>query len=714
LLYRLRVGEVHIDPQALVDAVDSPAIVHDHGAVVVAANAAARSLLRFATEPELHALGGPFARWQAYLAALEAGVFEERFALSLEEADLELTCRARPLAGDDGPLVLVTLRVARRAEGSYFEAKGAHDGLRLGYYALDAVVDHAGDVVDFVFTDMNRAAEVQLRLERDRVVGQSLRELLPAHDGGGFFAQYAEVYESGRALQQRFQLPGDVWASGWYEQVVLPREGGLAVYGRDVNDVKRAELFLRTALDVMPDPVFIAQKDGTIDEANPAATRVFGYSREELLGAKLGKLMPAEVAAEHDEYIARYLETGEAKIIGSLREVIAEDSSGRHFPVRLGVGEIRLGETHAFVGTVHDLRDVRALEDRLRHTQKIDALGRLAAGVAHDFNNLLVVIKQNAQLLALDVAGDAREVVDEIAEAGERAATLCRQLLEFSRRDAVARSEDVDVRGAIAAFVSVISRALGETHDVEMELPDAPCFVHIDRGRFEQILLNLVINARDAMDAGTIRVSLSNEDGWVALEVRDQGTGIDESIRSQIFEPFFTTKPKGSGLGLATVFGIVTAADGRIGVESSPGDTRFRVVFPAVNEPKARPLSEPAPPSESRALRVMLVEDDGLVRAATGRWLRREGHQVHSFEDGPAALEALERVAPDVLVADVVMPGMSGSELAREARRRRPKLAVLFVSGHAIERFEDVDFEHLFLAKPFDAEALRDALNRLA
>jgi two-component system cell cycle sensor histidine kinase/response regulator CckA len=359
----------------------------------------------------------------------------------------------------------------------------------------------------------------------------------------------------------------------------------------------------------------------------------------------------------------------------------------------------------------------------------MEGIGRLAGGIAHDFNNLLTVILGFSRLAAdtLPAESPAKGWLGEVTEAAQRAATLTGQLLAFARRQIVA-PRIIDIGATVRSATSMLGRLVGE--DVRLDIPSPPDDlwpVRVDPGQFEQVLVNLVVNARDAMpDGGTATVRVGNasldaagaaragpdarEGEFVVLEVRDTGSGIPPEIRARIFEPFFTTKGpgKGTGLGLPTCYGIVRQAGGFLALDSAPGaGTSFRVFLP-------RAPGEVASPPRSLRRTVLLAEDAEPVRTFARCCLEADGHAVREAGDGVAALAQIEAGEPvDILVADLVMPRMGGAELVKRALAARPGLRVLLVSGYTDDPAarEAVASSRLpFLAKPYSAGDLRRAV----
>jgi PAS domain S-box-containing protein len=370
-------------------------------------------------------------------------------------------------------------------------------------------------------------------------------------------------------------------------------------------------------------------------------------------------------------------------------------------------------------------------QQRLLQSQKMEAVGRLAGGIAHDFNNMLTVIATYVELIKRGLpSGDRlRPDVDEIGRAAERAANLTRQLLVFSRHQ-VLEVRVVDLNELVSRMEHMLVRTLGDDVRVVLRPDDRPCRVKVDRGQFEQVVLNLVLNARDAMPQGgelTIRTIAPTEVGErVELTVSDTGIGMDRETQARIFEPFYTTKPigRGTGLGLATVFAVVAQSDGEVAVESEPGvGSTFRVWLPSARE--RAPISSVPPVDDGLEgdETILLAEDEPLVRRAVRSMLTGLGYRVLVAGDGPEALRLAAGHGEPIhlLVTDVVMPHMSGAELARRLAEARPDVAVLFVSGYNEEAISTQGVSGTprgFLQKPFTAQALgravREALDARA
>jgi signal transduction histidine kinase/ActR/RegA family two-component response regulator len=407
------------------------------------------------------------------------------------------------------------------------------------------------------------------------------------------------------------------------------------------------------------------------------------------------------------------------------------DKTGTRIPVSVSLSAIRGagGSITGLAAVCRDLTEWRRLEEQYRQAQKMEAVGRLAGGVAHDFNNILTVVNGFSELV-IDALprGDAnREFVREVRRAGERAAGLTRQLLAFSRRQ-VLHPQVLDVNAVVTNLVKMLGRLLGEDVALEADLRRGVGPILADPGQIEQVLLNLSVNARDAMPTGgrlTIRTADAEVTAdhappgikpgqFVVLTVSDTGTGMTDEVKAHIFEPFFTTKEvgQGTGLGLATVHGIVEQSGGFVGVESRLGEgTTFRVYLPRTAKTGGCDSTHGVPAAARGTETVLLVEDEPAVRALAARVLRQSGYTVLEAEGSREAVAAAQahRGRLHLLVTDVVMPGQGGRSLAERLRAADPKLKVLFMSGYTDDAIVHhgirTDRVH-FLQKPFTPLAL--------
>jgi PAS domain S-box-containing protein len=482
----------------------------------------------------------------------------------------------------------------------------------------------------------------------------------------------------------------------------------------DITKLKRAqaelaarEAHLRSILDTVPEAMIVIDEGGFIASFSAAAAQMFGYTPREVLGRNVNMLMPSPYRERHDGYIDRYLRTGEARIIGYGRVVTGLSKDGTTFPVELAVGEARANGKRIFTGFIRDLTSRQKMEDELRQSQKMEAIGQLTGGIAHDFNNLLTVITGNLEMLEASLNNSAeQELVKEAQDAAQDGAKLTAQLLAFGRRQPL-NPKLTDIGQFVSAFADLLRRTLGEAIELRMIVTGSAHQVVVDPPQFQNALLNLAINARDAMPRGgrlTIEISHARLDAdyaqmypevrtgrYVHIAVTDTGIGMSAEVRQRAFEPFFTTKAAGAGtgLGLSMVYGFVKQSGGNIQLYSEPrGGTSVRIFLPSseATEPKDPVLSE----TEANALprgseTILVVEDDARVRRVAIARLRSLGYQVIEAYNGAAALAILSNHPEIVMIfTDVVMPGgMGGGELAEAALAARPDIKILFTSGYA-------------------------------
>src|SRR5580658_460407 len=459
-------------------------------------------------------------------------------------------------------------------------------------------------------------------------------------------------------------------------------------------------------------------------EVNQSAADLYGYSVEEFRSMTLNDIQP-------EEDVQRFLDHLHDASKGPPRSWRQRTKTGRAVDVEMAVHDIQYGGQSAQLAVLMDVTGRREMEEQLRQAQKMEAVGMLAGGVAHDFNNLLTIINGYTQLILNNLKpGDKnRHSAEQVMKAGERAAALTNQLLAFSRRQ-VLQLKVIDLNQAVTSLGSMLQRLIGEDIELRLELRPELGRVSADPSQLEQVLMNLAVNARDAMpQGGTLTIETANVQldetyagrhiavkpgPYVLLAVSDTGSGMDEATRQRLFEPFFTTKGpgKGTGLGLSTVFGIVKQSGGSLEVYSEPGSgSSVKIYFPRVDQP----ISVEDASRKRQLMRgsetILLVEDDEMVRNLVRETLEREGYKVIGAAD---PLEA-QRIADahrskiQLLITDVVMPRLSGKELAKALVERRPDMKVLYMSGYtdsAIVNSGILQKEVAFLQKPFTPAAL--------
>ncbi len=488
------------------------------------------------------------------------------------------------------------------------------------------------------------------------------------------------------------------------------------------------------------DAIITVDEEYRITLFNEAAERMFGIPSATARGQSLDMLLPSRYRAAHRHHVERFATSGEtARRMGTDRELRAVRASGEEFAVEASISRTKRGDRTVCTVILRDVSARRRLEEQLLTAQKLEAIGRLAGGVAHDFNNLLTIVLGNAEALRAELPdgsgaeSDAREIV----QAAERGAALTRQLLAFARRQE-ADPRVIDPGRSIQSLQALLRRLLGADIAVTVETAAEAWPVVIDPAQLEQIVVNLVVNARDAMpNGGQLTLTLENRTlsqqatatiprlpagEYVCLRVADTGEGMEPAVRDRIFEPFFTTKMqgKGTGLGLATVYGIVTQCRGGIEVWSEPGEgTHFDILLPRASgapEPPDEPEDDEI--AELRTMRlgtVLVVEDEPAVLRLVAETLRSAGFVVHTAGSPEEALQVAQRPEThlDLVLSDVVIPRRSGPEIVADIVELQPGVRTLFMSGYAdaalLERGLD-PAQTTLLAKPFTPKALLQAV----
>ena len=562
-------------------------------------------------------------------------------------------------------------------------------------------------------------------------------------DRARVFAELPRLFEQGYHVHEyrlRHKDGRDLWM---HDECRLIRDADgspreIIGYWLDITARKRVEesqTLLAAAVEQAAEVVMITDTQTTIQYVNPAFEKVTGYTSEEAIGQNPRFLKSGKHDAAFYQRMWAVLTRGEAwsgQFINKRKDATLYEEEATISPVRDPAGRII-----NYVAVLRDVTREAQLEEQLRQSQKLEAIGRLAGGVAHDFNNILAVILMQTELLLTqgDVAESVRDGIQQIRAAAQRAANLTRQLLAFSRRQ-VMQARDLDLNEVVTNLATMLQRIIGEDLRLELRLYPTPLMTHADAGMLDQVLMNLAVNARDAMPEGGRLISettarefsaaeaaalLDVKPGhYVGLRVSDTGCGIPPEILPRIFEPFFTTKEpgKGTGLGLATVFGIVKQHGGCIQVASEPGrGTTFEVYLPALAETTtAASEAESRPGPRGGTETILLVEDDADVRLVTRITLERHGYRVLEAPDGLAALELWRqhRDAVALLLTDLVMPGeLDGRELAQRLRADRPQLKVIYTSGYSPElagRELHSRSGEAFLQKPCPAERLLETV----
>jgi PAS domain S-box-containing protein len=497
----------------------------------------------------------------------------------------------------------------------------------------------------------------------------------------------------------------------------------------------------RGLLEAAPDAMVVVNQAGEIVLLNVQAENQFGYSRDELVGQQVTNIIPEGFAERLIADDLRSAADALAQQIGTGIELVARRKDGSEFPIEIMLSPLESADGILVTAAIRNISKRKAAENQLLQAQKLESIGRLAGGIAHDFNNMLFAIHGYAELLTEDLATAKRAEFDPdgalvsvkaITDAAERAAVLTAQLLAFSRQQVVTPTV-LDVNVAVTAIEPMLNQLIGENVKLILKLDPAAGHIRADAGQIGQIIVNLVVNARDAMPGGgAVTIESGNvtfderytmehfevaPGPYVLLAVSDNGSGMDRDTREHIFEPFFTTKDvgKGTGLGLATAYGIVHQAGGHVWLYSEPGlGSAFKLYFPRVDA--ALEQTQVAPDSPAIGVgTALVVEDDPAVRDMTTHLLQRAGFEVLAVPDGAEALAAAHRAERiDVLVTDVVMPKLSGIDLAEQMMEIYPQMGVVLLSGYTAET---LDLERVtaggatFVSKPASSNQLIQAVH---
>jgi hypothetical protein len=483
--------------------------------------------------------------------------------------------------------------------------------------------------------------------------------------------------------------------------------------GRAVEALERREEHYRSLIENSMDLISILNLDGTIRYASPSHERLLGYPLDELVGKNVFTF----VHPEDKPHVQAALENGNG---GRPVECRVRHSEGSWRVLESFSRDLsHVAGVNGMVVNARDITQRKHLQEQLHHSQRLEAVGRLAGGVAHDFNNLLMVITGYSHMLldGMHPSDPARQDLEQVVKASERATDLTRQLLAFSRRQGV-RASLVNLNVLVQEMDRMLRRVLGEEIELVVRLSPELKNVRADPGQIEQVILNMAVNARDAMPSGGQLVIETKNSGLpagdsVSVCISDTGVGMDSQVLSRVFEPFFTTKEHGTGLGLATSYGIIKENGGELRVESTPAKgTSFHIELPAAPQ---KPYDVKLP-KESRAPRgtetILLVEDEDPVRRVVQTMLKRHGYHVLASASSQEALATAEqhRGMIHLLITDMVMPGMSGRKMAECLVASRPQMKVLYVSGYGDATAQE---EAHFLQKPFSTEELATKIREL-
>lgn len=589
-------------------------------------------------------------------------------------------------------------------------------------------------------TLFNPGAEKIFGYSADEIIGQSLNVLIPTRYHDTHSRQVNDFKRAGdvlRPMGERTMIYGlrknrsEFPAEASISKFEAAGENILTVRLRDISERRQAERSLRemaAIVETSDDAIIGENLEGIITSWNNGAEKMYGYTAAETIGQHATMLAGPDRVQEVASYLER-AQKGEAFRIDTNR--LRKD--GRIISVALTISPIKdsEGRVTGLSAIARDVSERKKLEEQLRQSQKMEAIGRLAGGIAHDFNNLLSVIVGYTYVLQSSLPDDngLRNSAQQVMSAAEKASALTRQLLAFSRRQML-QPEIIDLNEIVTGLQKMLPRLIGEDIDVRTIASSHLKNIKADPSQIEQVIMNLVVNARDAMpDGGKLTVETNDvhfepseaahygirSGNYVLLAVSDTGIGMAPEIRAHIFEPFFTTKEpgRGTGLGLATVYGIVSQSNGHIWVYSEPGQgTTFKIYFPATSE-AATPsdISHHPRLAVTGSETVLLVEDEPNLRSLIQQVLRKQGYEVLVAGTGQEGAAIADHYAGDIelLLTDVVMPQMGGKQLADLLKPQYPDMSIIYMSGYtnnALDHSGSVEMGGSFLQKPFTPDVL--------
>ncbi len=599
---------------------------------------------------------------------------------------------------------------------------------------------------DFVVRDWNPAAETMFGYSKKEALGQCSSDLIVPITGALGVEDVQQKLLSNQAvnhfINSNINKAGQGLVCEWHITPLVDEEGeviGMASFADDISLRVQAEeknreqqLEQQQLLDNLLDAVITVDEDGVVLSYNLSAEKLFGYSREEIIGDSFDLIMPGDIAQNYHQLLHQSAWGMEIDIIDRAHDTEMMNKVGEQFPVRLSVTTTsRIGaDKIIFIASIHDLSEERKIEEQLRRSQKMDALGKLTGGIAHDYNNMLGIVLGYSELLLHSLRDQPKLLAfaKQIQQAGDRGTALTKKLLAFSKQQLI-EAAALDLNGLLAGQRGLLEKVVTARITIEMNLPAELWLVWLDKGDFEDVLMNLCINAMHAMEGGdgVLSIVTSNQrlspldaeklgltsGDYVRICLSDSGKGMDKDTLDKIFDPFFTTKgEQGTGLGLSQVYGFVERSGGVVHVYSELGfGTRFSLYFPRHSDTSN--VSEVSAPEDSAILggqeTIVVVDDEPSLLVLAEEVLSQEGYKVLCGASGAEALSLLRNNRVDLMISDVIMPQMDGYELASQVKREFPEVKILIVSGFdetGRVNVVDTELKARALAKPYSSRDL--------
>ncbi len=583
------------------------------------------------------------------------------------------------------------------------------------------------------YFDNNRPLEVLVPEEQKAEVHCLTKELLS--NSGGLYSLNKNITAEGRTI-----------LCEWHNTPLLNKEGKVIGIASLVNDVTAEHdalnaLYIkeheqREIFNAMLDAVFIVNHKGIITLVNDSVSKLFNYSREELISKNISMLMPPEYKKLHKKYIDRFISSDESRIVGFGNEFQGRRKSDEVFPIHLSVAKLPKDKTknHRLIITCHDLTEFKQQQATIRQTQKLDALGNLTGGIAHDFNNLLGIINGYSELLTHHIEPDSKLIkyAQHIQKASIRGAKLTKKLLSFASKNTI-ETEIININDMLLDEFDMLQKTITPRINLTYSLHDELPLTNIDKAELEDCILNLTINAMHAISShGEILISTNlveidnsqailhhiKEGKYISLSIKDDGKGMDEITQQKALEPFFTTKGKtGTGLGLSQVYGFIERSKGCVQLESILGKgTQITLLLPLITNHKKKNsnksnVEQLTLPSST----ILVVDDEPSLVELSSTILTNAGYHVISASSGKEALEKLALNTIDVILCDIIMPNMDGITLAKIVNKKHPKIDVLFVSGyhdHTMSEGQE-ELQHKILTKPYRASELLHRVSKV-